>query len=155
METAVSKTEGSAGRAKLAMFSAKMALTGLCMGISPVLTVHANNQDGSSSDLGVGQVGVEDIIKSGKSLDDSSLGKLGEKVDDIGGGGYNLFFKVGTYAIVIGFVVAGILLIFAGAPKREEAKAKVGYIIGGAVLIFGAVVITATIQKIATGLFGV
>ena len=153
---AVSKAKEIAGRAKLAMFSAKMALTGLCMGISPVLTVHAGPEDGSSSsDLGVGQVGVEDIIKSGKSLDESSLGKLGEKVDDIGGGGYNLFFKVGTYAIVIGFVVAGILLILAGAPKREEAKAKVGYIVGGAVLIFGAVVITATIQKIATGLFGV
>ncbi len=152
---AVSKAKEITGRVKVAMISAKLALTGLCMGISPALTVHAGQQDGSSTDLGVGQVGVEDIIKSGKSLDESSLGKLGEKVDDIGGGGYNLVYKVGTYAIVIGLIVAGIALIFSGSHNREEAKSKIGYIIIGGILIFGAVTIAVLIQKLGTNLFGV
>ena len=140
---------------RAAALSVRIAFLGLCMGISPVLTVHADPSEESSSDLGVGQIDVEDIIKSGKSLNESSLSKLGEKVDDIGGGSYNLFFKAGTYIIVVGTIAAGIGLVVAGAPKREEAKAKIGYIIAGSLLIFGAIAIAATLQKLGTGLFDI
>lgn len=149
MKNAAKKAEEVFNALKVATITAKMALTGLFMGI-PVMTVHADPQEQSSGN----QLDVETIIKSGKSLDDSSLSKLGEKVDDIGGGSYALVFKIGTWGVVIAIAITGIAFLFVGARNRDEVKSNVPYKLIGAVMIFGAVALTLSLAKIGESLFG-
>lgn len=97
---------------------------------------------------------VTTIMNGGSSLENSSLSGLGTKVDDLGGGAYQLVYKVGVYIVVIGFIVAGLRLIFSNSMTRKEAKGSLLATVCGGVLIFAAVGIVVYLQTIGRNLFG-
>jgi len=115
--------------------------------VSPALQVKADD------DLGVGQIDVKDIINSGKSLEESSLKEFGDKVNDIGGGAYDLTFKIGVWCTIIGLMIGGLFLIFSNSGNRNEAKSGIGSKVIGALLIFSAAGLVAYLQVIGAGLF--
>lgn len=122
-----------------------LLLTGMVLTFSsPALTALAE---------GLGQTPVEDIFNSGKSLEDSSLKEFGNKVNDLGGGGYHLIYKIAVWLGIIMGMIAGIWLMLSNAGNRNEAKSKILCVIGGLLIVFSILGAVAYLQNIGSGLF--
>lgn len=98
------------------------------------------------------EMNVKDVIEQG-SGNSKALDGVIEQVDEFGGGGYNLLYKFGIYAVVIAFMIGGIALIFSNPGNRGEHKSNILWKVIGGVLIFAAVSIVGFLQSIGQGLF--
>ena len=98
------------------------------------------------------EMNVKEVIDQG-SGNSKALDGVIEQVDEFGGGGYNLLYKFGIYAVVIAFMIGGIALIFSNPGNRGEHKSNILWKVIGGVLIFAAVSIVGFLQTIGQGLF--
>ena len=98
------------------------------------------------------EMNVKEVIDQG-SGNSKALDGVIEQVDEFGGGGYNLLYKFGIYAVVIAFMIGGIALIFSNPGNRGEHKSNILWKVIGSVLIFAAVSIVGFLQTIGQGLF--
>lgn len=98
---------------------------------------------------------VDSILQGGQDAMENggSFSGLSQRVDDIGGGGYHLVKKGGVYGLLIIIAISGLVLAFSKAHNREEAKAKIIWIIIGAAVFFGSVAILVALETVGQGLF--
>ncbi len=82
-----------------------------------------------------------------------SFSQFGEKASDVGGGAYNLVYRVGILVGLITLLVVGIRFMVSNARTRDEAKSQFLWTVGGVIVVVSAVGFVLFIANAATGLF--
>ena len=78
---------------------------------------------------------------------------LDQKINQVGATGFSLIQKVGIFAAVIVFVIAGIGFLLASGQDRDDKKKGLVMKVVGIVLIVGATGIVAAIATFSNSLF--
>ena len=78
---------------------------------------------------------------------------LDQKINQVGATGFSLIQKVGIFAAVIVFVIAGIGFLLASGQERDDKKKGLVMKVVGIVLIVGATGIVTAIATLSNSLF--
>ena len=125
-----------------------MAIWNVSTGVM-ALTDTSSSATGKTTEI---QSNVQNILNDATGTINDSGSALNEKVQGMGNVAYNIIFGVVVIILLIVGVMAGAKLALSDASGRQEAKAKILWVVAGAGIVFGAAGLLYLIAGFASSL---
>lgn len=98
-----------------------------------------------------GGISAKEVFDSGSQAmsDGGSLSGLSTAVDDIGGGSYNVGYKIAIYVFALTFIFSAAGLALANASERKEKKDKLIHAVIGVAIAGSAIALIVAVTTLA------